>query len=142
MSITSWILWKGEKIGSRVLSKIFWPPASASAVILDGEKILVVDKDDYLMLPGGLLDRAENFEDAVRREVKEETGLEIEVLEEIDEYVKDFAGVEKIFTATVKDGDLEGSWEGTPKFMPLEEAFERQWRWNRDIKDLVEKAKA
>ncbi|WP_414838151.1 NUDIX domain-containing protein [Candidatus Nanosalina sp. VS9-1] len=140
MGLTSWILWHGEKIGSSILSRFFWPPASASAVILDGEEILVVDKSDYLMLPGGLLERGENFEQAVEREVREETGLEVEVLEEIDEFVKDFAGVEKIFTATVKDGELESSWEGTPKYISLGEASDRRWRWNRDIKDLIEKA--
>ena len=140
MGLTSWILWRGEKLGSRIISKIFWPPCSGSAVILDDNRILAVEKKDYLMLPGGLLERGESFEEAVEREVKEETGLEVEVLEEIDEYVKDFAGVEKIFTATVKSGELSSSWEGKPKFISLEEASERKWRWNRDIEDLIEKA--
>jgi len=138
--LSSWILWNGEKLGSRIISKIFWPPCSASAVILDGDDILVVEKGDYLMLPGGLLDRGESFESCVEREVEEETGLKVEVLTEIGERVKHFAGVEKIFTATVKEGELESSWEGVPKFVPIDEAIEKRWRWDRDIEDLIEKA--
>lgn len=92
------------------------------------------------MLPGGLLERGESFEKAVEREVKEETGLEVQVLTEIGEEVKDFAGVEKIFTATVKGGELESSWEGTPKFIPIDDAIEKRWRWDRDIEPLIRKA--
>ena len=140
MSLTSWILWNGEKLGSRIISKIFWPPCSSSAVILDGEEILVVEKGNYLMLPGGLLERGESFEDALKREVREETGLKVEVLEEIDEEVKEFSGVEKIFTATVKEGELSSSWEGTPKFISIDDAMEKRWRWDRDIEPVIKKA--
>ncbi len=142
MGLTSWILWRGEKLGTRIISRFIWPPCSASTVILDGDKILAIEKGDYLMLPGGLLDRNESFEQAAEREAKEETGLEIEVLEEIHEYIKEFGGVEKVFTATVEGGKLESSWEGTPKYIPLEEAYDRKWRWNRDIESLIKKAKA
>lgn len=140
MSLTSWILWNGEKLGSRIISKIFWPPCSASAVILDGDEILVVEKEDYLMLPGGLIEAGESFQEAAEREVKEETGLDVEILDEIDQLVKDFAGVEKIFRASIHEGELESSWEGEPKFLPIDEAVERRWRWNRDTRALIEKA--
>ena len=138
--IIEWILWNGEKLGSRILSKIFWPPCSASAVILDGDKILAVRNGDYLMLPGGLLERGESFEDAVEREVKEETGLEVEVLKEIGEDVKKFSGVEKIFTVTIKGGELKSSWEGNPEYLDIDEAVESNWRWDRDIEPLIRKA--
>ena len=50
-------------------------------LIYDKNKILVVDrkKNDWpgLTLPGGHIERSENFIDAVVREVKEETGLTI-----------------------------------------------------------------
>lgn len=138
--IIEWILWNGEKLGSRILSKIFWPPCSASAIILDGDKILAVRNGDYLMLPGGLLESGESFEDAVEREVKEETGLEVEVLKEIGEDVKKFSGVEKIFTVTIKGGELESSWEGNPEYLDKDEAVESNWRWGRDIEPLIRKA--
>jgi 8-oxo-dGTP pyrophosphatase MutT (NUDIX family) len=141
MGIVSWILWNGEKLGSRLISRIFWPPCSASVVVFDGDEVLVVENDDYLMLPGGLLERGESFQEAARREVEEETGLAVEILDEIDEWAKDFGGVEKVFSGSVTGGELESSWEGDPKFLGVEEAEEKDWRWNRDIEETLEKAR-
>jgi 8-oxo-dGTP pyrophosphatase MutT (NUDIX family) len=140
MGLVSWILWNGEKLGSRVISRIFWPPSSASVVVFDGDEILVVENDDYLMLPGGLLEQGESFQEAAGREAEEETGLEVEILDEVDEWVKDFGGVEKVFRGSITGGELESSWEGEPKFLDVEEARERRWRWNRDIEETLEKA--
>ena len=141
MSFVSWFLSTGEKIGSRIVSKIFWPPCSASAVVFnDNGELLVVENGDYLMLPGGILERGESFSECAEREVREETGFEIKILERIDEWDKEFAGVEVIFTGEVAGGEISGSWEGNPKFLPVEEALERNWRWDRDIEEVLEKA--
>jgi ADP-ribose pyrophosphatase YjhB (NUDIX family) len=59
------------------------------ALIFDGDAILLVERageplKGYWSLPGGLLEAGELIEDAVRREVLEETGLEVELLYRFD----------------------------------------------------------
>jgi ADP-ribose pyrophosphatase YjhB (NUDIX family) len=143
MSFTSWLLSRGEKILIGVFSKIFFPPCSASVVVFnDKEEILVVRKGDYLMLPGGFLERKESFKECAAREGREETGLEMEIKEELDEWNKDFAGVEIAFLGEIREGELTGGWEGEPEFISREQASEENWRWGRDIEGLLQKADA
>jgi ADP-ribose pyrophosphatase YjhB (NUDIX family) len=54
----------------------------ASAVILKDGKILLIKRTkperEYFIFPGGGVDKGENFEEAVRREVKEELCLDVQ----------------------------------------------------------------
>ena len=59
------------------------------ALIFDGDSILLVERageplKGYWSLPGGLVETGESIEDAVRREVREETGLLVELLSRFD----------------------------------------------------------
>jgi ADP-ribose pyrophosphatase YjhB (NUDIX family) len=59
------------------------PLLGVGAVILDGDQILLVERGNeplkgFWSLPGGLLEIGERLADAIRREVVEETGLEVE----------------------------------------------------------------
>ena len=59
------------------------------ALIFEGDAILLVERageplKGYWSLPGGLVETGELIEDAVRREVREETGLLIELLSRFD----------------------------------------------------------
>jgi ADP-ribose pyrophosphatase YjhB (NUDIX family) len=59
------------------------------ALIFEGDSILLVERageplKGYWSLPGGLVETGELIEDAVRREVREETGLQVELLSRFD----------------------------------------------------------
>ncbi len=61
------------------------PLVGVGALIIDQDKILLVERGNeplkgYWSLPGGLLELGEKLDDAIRREVLEETGLIVEPL--------------------------------------------------------------
>ena len=61
------------------------PRAAVGAVVLDEDRVLLVRRGQppglgKWSLPGGLLDLGERLEDAVVREVEEESGLRVQVL--------------------------------------------------------------
>ncbi|WP_090609606.1 NUDIX hydrolase [Mycobacterium lentiflavum] len=53
----------------------------AGIVVRDDGRVLVIRRDDngHWEAPGGVLELDESFEDGVRREIREETGLEVTV---------------------------------------------------------------
>jgi 8-oxo-dGTP diphosphatase len=59
------------------------PRIRVGVVVVDGDRLLLVRHqkkgNTYWLLPGGGLDYGETFEDCAKREILEETGLEIEV---------------------------------------------------------------
>ena len=71
------------------------------AILFDGDRILMAQRgkpplQGWWSLPGGALETGESLADAVRREVREETGLEIEplgVLEIFERIMRDTNGV-------------------------------------------------
>lgn len=63
---------------------------SVSALIFDGERVLLAHRRaiDWWNLPGGAIDPGETIDEGLRREVREETGLEIEVGQLVGVYSK------------------------------------------------------
>jgi 8-oxo-dGTP diphosphatase len=63
---------------------------AARAVMLNGKKIAIlnVSKADYHKLPGGGLEGSESIEEALFREIKEETGCKIRIVAELGKIVE------------------------------------------------------
>ena len=77
------------------------PLVGVGAILLDGDRILMAQRGKeplkgWWSLPGGALETGETLADGVRREVREETGLEIEplgVFEIFERIMRDAGGV-------------------------------------------------
>jgi ADP-ribose pyrophosphatase YjhB (NUDIX family) len=59
------------------------------AIVFDGDSALLVERAGeplagWWSIPGGLLETGEKLEDAVRREVREETGLSVQIVFRFD----------------------------------------------------------
>lgn len=76
------------------------PVAAVGAVVIDGDTVLLVrralpPRQGEWSLPGGRLELGESMADGVRREVREETGIEVEVgdvVEVFDRIHRDVSG--------------------------------------------------
>ena len=76
------------------------PFLGVGALIFDHDKLLIVERagepfKGYWSLPGGILETGEKLDQGVRREVLEETGLEVEplsVFEIFERIIPDAAG--------------------------------------------------
>ena len=103
---------------------IFGPIPGSVAVVRRDNHFLVIERSDGygLSLPGGLARPFENAEDALHREVREETGLTITSAELKYDFVTSYLYPThtRVFETTV-EGEIRGSWEGRPRFVSLQE---------------------
>lgn len=111
------------------------PFSAVRALIVKEDKLLLVNGDgdgDFYCLPGGRIDFGEDLISAVKREVYEETGLDIAVGPAVFVYdflhqAKNFHVVNTVFRCEVINGNLSDDWQdsGGPvwdrRFVSLEE---------------------
>ena len=98
------------------------PPLGSSCVIVEdqGRFLLVRLPRGGLVLPGGFMRWREHPDETARRECREETGLEVQVLDTIGTYSSTSTSLDRMSTLTVvfvgkvTDGTLRGSIEGRP----------------------------
>ncbi len=130
------------------------PVVGIGAIILDGDKILLEKRKNApgkgkWSIPGGLVDLGEHIEEAVIREVKEETCLEVyapRLVDIVDQISLDEKGAVKYhfvivdYLVTVKSGKPKAASDAAAlKWVPfneveeydLTESFRRFFRQNR-----------
>lgn len=83
---------------------------SVRAIVINGDKILAMKRNkfgqEYYTLVGGGIDVAEDAETALRREVREETGLELGAVREV--FIEDggsLYGLQYVYLCEYKGGD-------------------------------------
>jgi ADP-ribose pyrophosphatase YjhB (NUDIX family) len=111
------------------------PFVSTSAIVTDGDRLLVVIDPIRRepILPGGHLRWNENPEQAVVREVREETGIVIEPEALVavvagEEWTGENGVVRIVYTGSVEGGSLSSSEEGEAAWLPLIQAEEQMLR--------------
>lgn len=113
-------------IGNKIFKVGIPPIPSVSAVIIKNQKILVIKLTyhDGYALPGGVLKGNESFTDALKREIKEETGLKVESTKYIDTYCSTDPYPKVVISYLVSiQGKLGDSHEGTSHWFKPEKVF-------------------
>jgi 8-oxo-dGTP pyrophosphatase MutT (NUDIX family) len=104
---------------------IFGRLRASIGIIRNGDRVLVIRRNDGrgLSFPGGLAHPWETDEKALVREIQEETGLRAKSLEFAFRYDSSGEIPTRIAVFESKaEGELRGSWEGTPAWVGLVEA--------------------
>lgn len=105
----------------------------AGIVVRDDDRVLVIRRDDngQWEAPGGVLELDESFEDGVRREVLEETGLKVAVERLTGVYKNLTHGiVALVYRCRPADGDT----------CPTAEAREVRWMTKEEVQSAMNPA--
>lgn len=101
----------------------------AAAVIFDDDGRVLLIKENYgkrrWSLPGGAIERGESAEEAVVRETREETGVEVAIDFRIATYELDNGFEVHAFRCTISSG--------TPTASPTEEIAAVEWHPAHDL---------
>jgi len=102
---------------------------SCRAIVVKAEKVLAeyLKKSDVFNLPGGGLEANETFEACVKREVLEETGITIKVLEPtciVKEYFQDETWESHFFRCEDTFAPLKAA-----LLTPEEQKLDLTWKW-------------
>ncbi|WP_304942172.1 NUDIX domain-containing protein [Vallitalea guaymasensis] len=117
---------------------------AAGIVLNDKKEIILMNLTNmyFHMLPGGGVDSNENVEEALYRELKEETGANVEIISELGIVVENLEQrkMKQItyFYLTKLVGDIQ-----EPNFMPdeLEQGYQVEWYSIDEAINILEKEK-
>lgn len=104
---------------------------SVAGIVIDAdERVLVIRRADngHWEMPGGVLELGESFEEGVRREVTEETGMDVEV--------EQLTGVYKNMTRGIV-ALVYRCRPGDQAVHPTDEAREVRWMTRTEINDAM-----
>jgi 8-oxo-dGTP diphosphatase len=119
---------------------LFGSLRASVAIIRHNSHILVIQRNDGrgLSLPGGIAKRKEAAEDALRREVLEETGLTVHLLQLRMRYHSTAHVPCDISVFEVQaTGELRNSWEGTPAWKTAAELESGILKSQRPVLELL-----
>ena len=124
------------------------PKLTADGAIIKEGKILLIERKNEPFkgkwaLPGGFVEYGEKVEDAVVREVSEETGLDTKIIDIVGVYsdpTRDPRGhiVTVVYLLDILDGELKGSDDAADaKFFDLNDLPELAFDHNIILKDIT-----
>ncbi|WP_193726721.1 NUDIX hydrolase [Paenibacillus guangzhouensis] len=96
---------------------------AARAIVWNDTKkmaLLYVSSDGYYKLPGGGIEAGESYEDALRREVLEEVGVQIEILQELGHTIEYRDHIQQLQLSYGYITQVQGE-NGQPAFTALEQ---------------------
>jgi ADP-ribose pyrophosphatase YjhB (NUDIX family) len=119
--IFRWLVPVSFNILNGILAGNLPPFGSSCAIVEDqGRFLLVKIPGGGLVFPGGFMRWRENPAETAQRECREETGLEVQMLDTIGTYATASTGIDRlstlvvVFTGEIIGGALRGSIEGHP----------------------------
>ncbi|MBS3817359.1 MAG: NUDIX domain-containing protein [Candidatus Thermoplasmatota archaeon] len=130
-------------------SKVYRNPSlTVDGILTEGEKIVLIERknppfEGSYALPGGFVEYEETVEEAVVREVEEETGFKTEIEDLVGVYSspdRDPRGhmVSTVFSLKMVGGELEeGSDAASAKFFDLEDLPDLAFDHQQIIKDFL-----
>ncbi|MCK4902471.1 MAG: NUDIX hydrolase [Thermoplasmatales archaeon] len=124
------------------------PKLTADGAIIKEGKILLIERKNEPFkgkwaLPGGFVEYGEKVEDAVVREVSEETGLDTKIIDIVGVYsdpTRDPRGhiVTVVYLLDILDGEIKGSDDAADaKFFDLNDLPELAFDHNVILKDIT-----
>ena len=113
----------------------------AGGILIENGKVLLIhrikDNDEYYVFPGGGIKTNETIEEATKRELLEETGIEVELIEKNPRYIlKNESGIQ-YFSLVKRVKGIIGTGKG-PEF--TDESYEKHGEYIAEmisIKDIA-----